>query len=91
MVSLRDVNEKVHADKLFPNPASNTIRLTLGEDVVNINEIQVLDGFGKLNKTNARKIDDGVYELNISGLSKGIYFLKTRTASGFKTFKFIKM
>jgi hypothetical protein len=59
--------------------------------VVNINEIQVLDGFGKLNRTNARKIDDGVYELNISGLRKGLYFLRARTPAGIKTLKFIKM
>jgi hypothetical protein len=56
-----------------------------------MNELQVLDGFGKLNRTNARKIDDGIYELNISGLSKGLYFLKARTAEGIKTLKFIKM
>ena len=85
------VNEKVKADKLYPNPASTTIRLELTEDAVNMNEIQVIDGFGKTNRAQVRKIDDGVYNLNISGLAKGMYFIKTRTVSGIKTFKFIKM
>jgi hypothetical protein len=83
--------EIITRDLVYPNPASNTIRIQLTEDVVNMNELQVLDGFGKLNRTNARKIDDGIYELNISGLSKGLYFLKARTAEGIKTLKFIKM
>jgi hypothetical protein len=85
------VNEKVSVDKLYPNPASNTIRLQLTEDAISINEIQVFNGFGKTNNAQVRKINDGVYELNISSLSKGIYFIKTRTNSGIKTFKFIKM
>jgi hypothetical protein len=59
--------------------------------VLNINEIQVLSAMGKVNKTSARKIDDGVYELNISGIPKGIYFMRARTQSGIKTFKFVKM
>ncbi len=88
-----DVKEPdvITKDKLYPNPASNTIRVQLTEDVVNMNEIQVWDSFGKLSKANARKIDQGVYELNVSSLSKGVYFVKTRSASGIKTFKFIKL
>ncbi len=88
-----DVKEPdvITKDKLYPNPASTTIRLELTEDVVSINEIQVLNSFGKLSSANARKIDKGVYELNVSSLSKGVYFVKTRTASGIKTFKFIKL
>jgi hypothetical protein len=86
-----EVKEKVYMDKLYPNPASNTIRIQLTEAVVSMNEIQVLDGFGKINRAQVRQIGDGVYELNISGLAKGMYFIKTRTASGIKTFKFIKI
>jgi len=91
MVSTQDLKEKVTENKLFPNPATHTIRVHLAEDVVNINEIQVMDSFGKLNRTQTRKIDDGVYELNISGLRKGLYFLKARTTGGIKTLKFVKM
>jgi len=83
--------EIITKDLVYPNPASNTIRLQLTEDVVNINEIQVMSTMGKVNKTMTRKIDDGVYELNISGLPKGLYFLKARTPEGIKTFKFVKM
>ena len=91
MVSIKDLKEKITESKLFPNPATNTIRVMLNEDAVHINEIQVFDNLGKLNNANARKIDVGVYELNVTGLSKGMYFLRARTASGIKTFKFIKM
>jgi hypothetical protein len=91
VVAPKAKKEIITKDLVYPNPASNTIRLQLTEDVVNINEIQVLSAMGKVNKTSARKIDDGVYELNISGLTKGLYFIRSRTPGGIKTLKFVKM
>jgi hypothetical protein len=82
---------KITVNRLYPNPASHTVRVELTEDVINLNEIQVLDSYGKSNRTSARKIDAGVYELNVSGLPRGIYFLKVRTETGIKSFKFVKM
>jgi hypothetical protein len=82
---------KITQNQVYPNPATNTIRVMLTEDVVNLNEIQVVDVFGKLSRPKVRKIEDGVYELNVSTLSQGMYFVKARTASGIKTLKFVKM
>jgi hypothetical protein len=54
-------------------------------------DIQVLDNVGKTTRTSTTKIGTRAYETNVSGLPKGVYFLKAQTESGIKTFKFVKL
>ncbi|MBC7885247.1 MAG: T9SS type A sorting domain-containing protein, partial [Saprospiraceae bacterium] len=90
-VTERTAVSRIEADMLYPNPASSILRLQLKDDVQTIKDIQVYDGVGKLNPTSSRKVNDGLYEINVSGLSRGIYIIEARTAAGIKTFKFIKL
>jgi hypothetical protein len=78
-------------DKLYPNPASSVIRLQLKDDVQTIKDIKVYNGVGQLTSVASRRISNGSYEINVSGLMQGIYIIEARTAAGIKTFKFIKM
>ncbi len=81
---------KIEEDKVFPNPASFSIRVQLKDDLVNPQDLIVFDQTGKAGKTSTRKLSQGVYEVNISGLSKGLYFVRARTTGGIKTLKFVK-
>jgi hypothetical protein len=85
------VVSKIEKDMLYPNPAASILRLQLKDDVQTIKDIKVYDEVGRLNLTSLRKVNDGVYEMSVSGLSRGIYMIEARTAAGIKTFKFIKM
>jgi hypothetical protein len=38
-----------------------------------------------------RKVSKGIYEINVSGLSRGVYLIEARTSAGKKTFKFVKL
>jgi hypothetical protein len=80
----------IRVDMLYPNPASSIIRLQLKDDVHSAGDLRVYDGVGKLHTTLSRKVNNGVYEINVSGLSRGVYIIEARTAAGIKTFKFIK-
>jgi hypothetical protein len=96
IVSQTQATEKVSergigADRIYPNPASSIIRLQLKDDVQSIKRIKVYDGIGQLTSANAKRISDGFYEINLSGLVRGVYIIEARTAAGIKTFKFIKM
>jgi hypothetical protein len=82
---------RIERDMLYPNPASSIVRLELKDDVKTIKDIKVYDGVGGLNATASRKINDGVYEINVSGLSPGMYIIEARTTAGIRTFKFLKM
>jgi hypothetical protein len=81
----------VAENTVYPNPAQRTIRVYLSEDVKHPGDIQVYDNVGKTTRTTTTKIDSRVYETNVSGLPKGVYFLKAQTESGIKTFKFVKL
>ncbi len=78
-------------DKLYPNPATTMLRLQLRDDVVSAKDIVIFDGVGNRSPVYARKVAGGSYEMNVSGLSGGVYFIQARTVGGIKTFKFIKM
>jgi len=78
-------------DKLYPNPASGKIRLELGEDVRHSSDIQLYDQVGKLTAASPRRISERIYEIDVSGLHKGVYFLKVKAAGQIKTFKFVKL
>lgn len=77
--------------KLYPNPASTILRLQLDKDVQTIKDIQIYDGTGGLSETSGRKVAEGVYEINVSQLPRGVYLITAKTTGGTKTFKFIKM
>lgn len=90
--SMLDPAETVRRQtKLYPNPASDIVRLELEHDVQSVNDIKIYDGMGRLQAAMSRKQGEGYYEINISGLKPGIYLINARTAVGVKTFKFMKM
>jgi hypothetical protein len=77
--------------KLFPNPASTTVRVMLTDDVKTAGDIRVFDVLGRLTNLNVRKLNEGIYELNVSRLRQGIYFINAKTSAGTKSFRFIKL
>jgi hypothetical protein len=78
-------------DKLFPNPTTNSLRLILNQPVGSTKEIQVVDITGRVQSVRSRKSSEGNYDINVSGLADGVYFIRAKTPVGFKTFRFIKM
>lgn len=90
-VPVTSQDTRIAEDKLYPNPASSTVRLQLKDDVQAIKDIRIYDRVGKVNPISARKINNGFYEINVSALPKGIYIIEVKTTAGTKTFKFVKM
>lgn len=81
-LSVSDLTRTDSELKLFPNPATDKITLSL-EPV----EIQIFEITGKIVKTDIQ----GQTEVDISDLSKGVYFIKVKTSEGGIWFKkFIK-
>jgi hypothetical protein len=69
---------------LYPNPAKDELRIENGE--IQINRLEILDLSGKV----VCQYDDSKNKINISALSRGIYFVKIETDNGVVTRKFIK-
>lgn len=73
--------------KVYPNPATNKLWVEF-ESSMTLKNLIITDPFGQ----QLRVITDPLHEkeINISDLSKGIYFLKVETNLEWRVFKFIK-
>lgn len=72
-------HESVSTDlniSLFPNPTSDRVHFVWEDSAVDFTEIQIFDVSGKLVKTHSFQGSQG--ELSVTGLPKGVSFLKIR-------------
>jgi hypothetical protein len=72
---------------IYPNPTKNTVLIKATQL---IEMVTVYDINGRLLTTNVPKINQSEMEVNLNGLSEGIYFLKVQTNFGTQTQKIIK-
>ncbi|WP_178987621.1 DUF7619 domain-containing protein [Winogradskyella schleiferi] len=70
---------------IFPNPSKDIVTLSSQH---NLKSIQVYDAMSRLVFESA--LDDANYTLNVSNFSKGIFFIKLKTAIGEKVERFVK-
>jgi hypothetical protein len=60
--------------QVFPNPANDKVSI-LGLDKTTFNKYQLVDMLGKTRKTGLIIPNNGLFELNVSNLQDGIYFI----------------
>jgi hypothetical protein len=79
---------------LFPNPTQNTLNIQLPENAaVNINKVTIIDSLGQIVTEQNNKIDsgyNGIKNIDVTHLPKGIYFVLLQTNDGVLNGKFIK-
>jgi len=74
---------------LYPNPASNELRITNYE--LRITDVVIYDIYGRMQKAECRKQNaEDTMIVNISNLPNGIYFVMITTEKGIVTKKVIK-
>lgn len=76
-------NEKHQELEIYPNPATTFIQL---KSVSTIISIQLIDAFGKSISVSL----NGADSIDLSKLTKGVYFLLAETENGFISKKFVK-
>jgi len=76
------VNEKKIGNVIiYPNPAQD--KILIEHDLSNkINEIKIVDITGKIVKHVTENLEAKTININVSDLSKGIYFIHTQTTNG---------
>jgi len=66
---------------IFPNPTTGQVTITLNSSAVTVKQIIIINLLGQEVMTiNGQNTD--FYSLDLSGMSKGIYFVKCNLASG---------
>ena len=77
--------------KLYPNPASKTINITLNEKAQKISEIEIFNMLGERVLKNQLAISNSMnknYEIEIAQFPAGTYFLKYSSLKINKVIKF---
>ena len=73
---------------LYPNPATKTLVLHISDANLNIESYQVIDATARVVMNG--NLSNGFNELNVEGLTPGVYFVKVQTNEGESVQRFIK-
>lgn len=77
-IGLTNLTAQIELNKevvsLFPNPTSNSITVKLSTDFYG--ELWIVDELGRIFQTYKLKGNDSNFNIDISGLKKGLYYLK---------------
>ncbi|PVW16359.1 T9SS type A sorting domain-containing protein [Marixanthomonas spongiae] len=84
------VEDKISEEniQIFPNPANDELNLKLSQNLEA--DIRIFDTLGKLVVYQPNVSITGTHTIPVSGLNKGIYFVRLNTEAGTVTKKFIK-
>jgi hypothetical protein len=66
---------------VYPNPATNDIKVTLNGSSSPISEVIIMDIMGR-EVRRATNLNTFSQQVNLNGLNSGIYFANIRTSSG---------
>lgn len=83
----RPLEQKLPTVRLFPNPASNLVRLDLGKNNASIQRLQVFNALGQM-VYNALGDGNPYAEIGVSHWSEGMYVAKVFTNNGVYSEKF---
>ena len=75
---------------LFPNPASETIILTMNNVISESVKVEIYDVLGKLSKKHTGLLNNNKISVDISDLSRGIYIAKVYSENTISVKRFIK-
>ncbi len=82
--------EKIFEAKVFPNPVINKLSVTLNTRVDKIN-ITITDLRGVVLQSEFKFPVNQKFEINVSTLKPGVYYLRLQSKEGNKIFSFIKL
>ena len=66
--------------KIYPNPTTG--QLTIDIEQLTITKVEIYDSMGKMQKSRWAEEQKGEFVMDISHLSKGLYFLRIQTETG---------
>ena len=76
---------------LYPNPASDLLQISLNKAVENGYQMELFDQAGKLHQQNIYNQSNTQFDLSISDLSPGKYYLRVKSSDEIKLKSFIKI
>ena len=89
-LGLNDIENKSFSVSIYPNPATNTTKLTINGIEGDV-QISISDAPGRIINTSTTKSINGVIEqtINVSNLAKGIYYIRIQNTTQSRVQKLI--
>jgi hypothetical protein len=76
---------------VFPNPVRNRATVYISDDVINVKGLILYDANGKQHAVKgARQISTHAVEIDLSGLTSGMYFIKVKGEKGYRNVTIVK-
>ena len=76
---------------VYPNPAKDNITLDAGSNSILEENIIIIDMLGKTyNLPVLRKSENSLFEINLSSLNEGIYFIRIQNEAEFELIRIVK-
>ena len=70
---------------VYPNPATDKVRITLSDEVINEKTLVIVDSYGRTYKVKITgKISEHSLEIDLSHLITGMYFIKVNLKNGYR-------
>jgi hypothetical protein len=73
---------------LYPNPATDKVMVSVSDASILITGVEVYNVYGQL--VNTLVVAENPLQINLSGLSSGMYFVRVMTENGIVTKNFVK-
>ena len=86
ILSLSDSN----TFNVYPNPTNDKVNITVGNAVVNQENVLIYDLAGRIVNVNMERPSEGNVQFDFTGLENGIYFIRFNLNTVEKTIKIIK-
>ena len=75
--------------KLYPNPATNTLNVSVSDASIRITGVEIYNVYGQLINVGTQG-PASPQRINISGLASGVYYMRIVTDGGLVTKPFVK-
>ena len=73
---------------LYPNPATDKVMVSVSDASILITGVEVYNVYGQL--VNTLVVAENPLQINLSGLSSGMYFVRVMTENGIVTKNFLE-
>lgn len=90
VVTTKEKNASLFPVLLFPNPVKDALSVIVSEPAFSVLSYRIIDGTGRTVLSERPENPLRSFELNVSAISSGFYFLEVETVKGISTLQFCK-
>ena len=76
---------------VYPNPTRNQVTIRVQQATISSTNVEIIDAYGRMSTATGKKLSEVSLQIDLSGRSTGVYFIRVKVGNGFKVFRVVKM